>query len=155
LKYFLVEYNIWRYISLNTSPLISSVSELYQGPAAGCTATSEASLSSPGASVRTQPPLALEAAPPPVALTWEGSTELEPRLSTSRPEVVEPLAVDADLTESELPGSLGLPRRMTLSWRQLLPRLFCEAAFYLVIFIGDPLVVFFEQASFTLFYLLE
>jgi len=111
----------------NSSPLITTcfihgaVIELYDGPPAAPAAVPEVTSSPLDASVSPLP-LAMEADQPPAALMWEGYKE-PPELELSEDD-----SSASSEVGPELPASVALPRRMTLSWRQLLPRLFCKAA---------------------------
>jgi len=88
------------------------VIDLYDGPPVAGSEVPEVAPSSSGPSVPPAP-LALEVAQPPAALTWDGVLAPVETLPTEL-EVTEP--------EPELPRPTAEPRRMTLSWRQLLPR---------------------------------
>jgi len=99
----------------------SAVIELYDGPSAAPATVPEIA-SSPLDVPVSSLPLALGADQPPAALMWEGYQE-PPELELSEDES----SVSSEVGP-ELPAPVALPRRMTLPWRQLLPRLFCKAA---------------------------
>jgi len=103
--------------------------ELHHGPAGGPASDAEAARLPSVPSAAALPPLALEAALPPAALTWGGPSVLgatDPGSESGQSELSE--SGQSELSESgqselsEL-SEVELPRRMTLSWRQLLPRL--------------------------------
>jgi len=72
----------------------------------------------------------------------------DPGSASGQSELSEDSGLSEESGQSELLESeVTLPRRVTLSWRQLLPRLLYEAAFS-YLFYGVYLAVFFLKASF-------
>jgi len=124
--------------------IFSAVIDLYDGPPVAGAVVPEVAPSSSGPSVPPAP-LALEVEQPPAALTWEGDSEPVEALPTEL-EVTEP--------EPELPSPTAVPRRMTLSWRELLPRFFYSKAAYPTLCGVILCSVGICQADFTLNYLL-
>jgi len=121
--------------------------ELHHGPAGGPASDAEAARPASVPSAAALPPLALEAALPPAALTWGGPSVLgvtDPGSASGQSELSEDSGLSEESGQSELLESeVTLPRRVTLSWRQLLPRLLYEAAFSYLFFYGVYLAVFF------------
>jgi len=136
--------------------------ELHHGPAGGPASDAEAARPSSVPSAAALPPLALEAALPPAALTWGGPSVLgvtDPGSEAGQSELSE--SGQSELSESgqselSVLSEVELPRRVTLSWRQLLPRLLYEAAFsYLFIESIWLYFFFFKKGKLYLLYLLE